>query len=272
MGRAGGATLLTILTWRYGIGALGLMLVSGGPAKLRIPRDRLVRLLVLGGIGQALVTGTSLGALEYIPAAALGFLFYTYPAWITLIAAVRGTERLTPLRAVALLLSLGGILLMVGNPFRSALPATGIALALGAALIYAFYVPLLNRLGAGIAPAVSSTWITGGAFLILGSIGAATGQLHLDGVGPTAWGAIVAMAIFSTVLAFVAFLRGLAVLGPVRTAIISTVEPFWTALLGAVALAQPLTQGAVSGGVLIALAVALLQAPPRFGRATRSTD
>ena len=263
LGRTGGATLLTILTWRYGIGSAGLMLASGGPRAVRVPRDRLLTLLVLGGAGQALVTGTSLGALEYIPAATLGFLFYTYPAWITLIAALRGTERLTTVRAVALLLSLGGILMMVGNPFASAMPAIGIALALGSALIYALYVPLLNRIGAGIAPAVSSTWITAGAFVILGGIGAATGQLRLEGVTPQAWGAIAAMAVFSTVIAFAAFLRGLATLGPVRTAIISTVEPFWTALLGALALGQPLTQGAVAGGFLIALAVALLQAPTR---------
>lgn len=263
LGQRGGATLLTILTWRYGIGSVGLMLASGGPAAVRVPRDRLLRLLLLGGIGQALVTGTSLGALAYIPAATLGFLFYTYPAWITLIAAVRGTERLTPVRVAALLLSLGGILLMVGNPFASTLPPIGVALALGAALIYALYVPLLNWLGEGIAPAVSSTWITAGAFVILGAVGAATGQLHVAGVTTQAWLAIAAMAVFSTVLAFAAFLRGLATLGPVRTAIISTVEPFWTALLGALALGQPLTQGAVAGGFLIALAVALLQAPAR---------
>jgi drug/metabolite transporter (DMT)-like permease len=270
IGRTGGATLLTILTCRYLLGSAGLLLASGGPAKVRLPRERLWRLLILGGAGQALVTGTSLAALEFIPAAALGFLFYTYPAWITLIAAARGTERITTVRAVALLLSLGGILLMVGNPFTSALPVAGLALALGSALLYALYVPLINRLGEGIPAAVSSTWITTGAWLVLGSVALATGQLRFDGVSPAAWAAIVALALFSTVLAFVVFLRGLAVLGPVRTAIISTVEPFWTALLGALVLAQPLTQGAVSGGFLIALAVALLQAPTRPVTATKA--
>lgn len=265
MGREGGAPLLTILTWRYLVGSLGLLLVAGGVAKVRLPRARLVPLLVAGGIGQAIVTGTSLASLEYIPAATLAFLFYTYPAWITLIAAARRTERLTPVRAIALALSLTGIVLMVGNPFTTALPLPGLLLALASALCYAIYVPLLNRLGDGIPAAVSATWITAGAFLVLGGVAVATGQLAFAGVTAQAWLATLAMAVFSTVLAFIAFLRGLAVLGPVRTSIISTVEPFWTTMLGAVALGQPIGPGTLAGGACIAAAVTLLQWNPRGG-------
>jgi drug/metabolite transporter (DMT)-like permease len=263
MGRAEGAPLVTILFWRYLLGSAGLFAVSGGPAAVRLPRARLLPILILGGAGQAVVTGTSLGSLEFIPAATLGFLFYTYPAWITIIAAARGAEPLTPVRALALVLSLGGIVLMIGNPFAGHLPLVGIALALGSALCYALYVPLLNRLGAGIAPSVTSAWLTLGTATILCAAGLGMGQLQAAALGPRAWGIIAILAIASTVLAFTVFLRGLAVLGPVRTAIISTVEPFWTALLGALVLGQPITKGVVAGGMCIALAVALLQWRPR---------
>ena len=67
------------------------------------------------------------------------------------------------------------------------------------------------------------------------------------------------MAVVSTVLAFIAFLRGLAVIGPVRTAIMSTIEPFWTALLGALVLRQALGPRTLAGGLCIAAAVVLLQ-------------
>jgi drug/metabolite transporter (DMT)-like permease len=72
-------------------------------------------------------------------------------------------------------------------------------------------------------------------------------------------GAIGTMAVLSTVLAFIAFLRGLAVIGPVRTAIVSTIEPFWTALLGGLVLSQALGPRTLLGGVCIAAAVVLLQ-------------
>jgi len=56
-------------------------------------------------------------------------------------------------------------------------------------------------------------------------------------------------------------LAGLRVLGPVRTAITSTVEPFWTTLLGVVLLGQSIGVGTIVGGVAIMGAVLLLQRP-----------
>ena len=58
-----------------------------------------------------------------------------------------------------------------------------------------------------------------------------------------------------------ASLAGLRILGNVRTAITSTVEPFWTTLLGVVLLAQPVGTGTLVGGAAIMAAVLLLQRP-----------
>ena len=77
-----------------------------------------------------------------------------------------------------------------------------------------------------------------------------------------AWGAIVGLSVFSTVLPSLLFLMGLVRLGPVRTAIVSSVEPFMTAVLGMAVLAQPLGGGTLVGGVLIMTAVVLLQRVP----------
>ncbi|MGA1309222.1 MAG: EamA family transporter, partial [Gemmatimonadaceae bacterium] len=78
-------------------------------------------------------------------------------------------------------------------------------------------------------------------------------------LGADAWGILLVLALMSTVLPSVFFLMGLVRLGPVRTAIISTIEPFLTAVLAAVALGQGLTPPTIVGGALIVSAVALLQ-------------
>ena len=82
-------------------------------------------------------------------------------------------------------------------------------------------------------------------------------------LAPAAWAAVGTLAVVSTAVAFVVFLRGLRTLGAVRTAIVSTVEPFWTTLLAAATLGQPLRASTVAGGALIACAVLLLQRRPR---------
>jgi drug/metabolite transporter (DMT)-like permease len=254
----GGARLVDLLAWRYLIAAVLLVFVGGGLAQVTRPASRTVPLLVLAGGGQAAIAFVSLSALRYIPAAMLTFLFYTYPAWVAVIAALRGSERVTRGRAVALALSLAGIALMVGIPGAGHLHPLGVLLALASALMYAAYIPLIDYLGRDLPPAVTSVYASAGAAAILVVVAFAQGGLGMR-FTPLAWGAIATMAVVSTVLAFIAFLRGLAVIGPVRTAIVSTVEPFWTALLGGLVLRQALGPRTLLGGVCIAAAVVLLQ-------------
>jgi len=262
LGLGGGARLVDVLSWRYLIAAVLLVFASGGPSRVRQPRTKVIPLLVLAGGGQAAIAFVSLSALRYIPVAMLTFLFYTYPAWVAVISAARGAERLTRSRATALALSLAGIALMVGIPGTGHLHPLGVVLALASALMYAAYIPLIDHLGRDLAPAVTSTYASGGAAAILLVVAFAQGGpgVHFT---PLAWGAIATMAVVSTVLAFIAFLRGLAVIGPVRTAIMSTIEPFWTALLGGLVLGQALSPRTLTGGICIAAAVVLLQAGQR---------
>ena len=253
-----GARLIDVLFWRYAIAAVLLVVVSGGIRAIRMPVRRALPLGVLTGGGQAAVAFVTLSALKFIPVATLTFLFYTYPTWVAVISAVRGKERLTKPRVIALGLSLSGIALMVGMPGAGGLHPAGVALALLGALLYALYIPMINQLGAGLPPAVTSVFAAGGAaFVLLAATLTEGGPRVSDSL--TVWGAIVMLAVLCTVIAFIVFLRALFVLGPVRTAIISTVEPFWAALLGGMVLGQRLTPRALVGGMLIASAVILLQ-------------
>src|SRR5690606_24737198 len=76
----------------------------------------------------------------------LAFLFYTYPAWVALVQAVRGAEALDTRRVAALTLSFLGIGVMVGMPESTTIDWRGVALALGAAMIYGGYIPVMRVL------------------------------------------------------------------------------------------------------------------------------
>jgi drug/metabolite transporter (DMT)-like permease len=255
---ATGVTLATVLAWRYVLSAVVLTGYVGSRNYKRIPPREMIGFVTLGGFGQALLVYLALSSLKYIPAATLAFLFYTYPAWVALAQAVRGAERLDGRRATALALSFAGIGVMVGMPGSSAIDYRGVVLALSAALIYGAYIPMMRTLQKDHPVAPTSAYSKIGAalaFLVL-SVSDQSFTWQLSG---TAWAAIGALTIFSTVLPSVFFLMGLIRLGPVRTAIISTVEPFLTALLGVLVLGQALTVPTLLGGVLIIGAVVLLQ-------------
>lgn len=258
LGTGAGTPLSVLVAGRFLIAGLLLAVWVGGRPALAIGRHRALPLLLRGGGAQALINLLTLSALAYIPAASSVFLFYTYPAWVAIFAALRGSERIGHRRAVALVFSLVGIVMMVGLPGATALHPLGMVLALTGAVAYALYIPLLRRLQQGVDPLVATFYIAAGVFTILAMVGAARGELDwrlpLMSVAAVTW-----LAIVSTVMAFWLFMRGLATLGPVQTSIVATVEPFFAALLAAIVLGQPITIPTIVGGSFIAVAVLLLQ-------------
>lgn len=256
-----GVPLVATLAWRYGLGTL-LLVAAHGRAVPALARGDAAGAVLRLGTMQALVAVVSLSALAFIPAATLSFLFYTYPAIIAILAAVRCTEPLTPVRIAALVLALAGIGTMVGLPEAGATHPAGVALALLSALLYALYVPMAGRYERTIGPLPTATYAAMGAAILFAAAGVALPGLTAGLRTPataSGWMAVAFLAIFSTALAFMGFLRGLAVLGAVRTAIVSTVEPFVTAVLGALVLGQPLSRATFLGGVLVAAGVVVLQ-------------
>ncbi|MEP7383250.1 MAG: DMT family transporter [Gemmatimonadota bacterium] len=262
IGTRDGTPLTTVVFCRFLLGALVLFPLAGGRRGLSIGRSHAGRIVLWGGMGQAMVNLLNLSALAYLPAATVVFLFYTYPAWVTVVAALRRTERVGATRLVALLVSLAGIVIIVGAPGSGAISPLGASLSLAGAFVYALYIPLLRQLQIGTTTTAAIFYVAIGTCLSMLAYGALRNELTWQFSAPTI-GAIVWLALVPTVLAMQAFLRGLETLGPVRTAIISTAEPFSAAILAALLLDQRLTLPTVTGGALIAIAVLLLQRPDR---------
>jgi drug/metabolite transporter (DMT)-like permease len=252
-----GVPLLTAMAWRYLLAAVLLGPVAQIKRIRSLSRRRITELLLIGGVGQALITYLSLHALEYIPVGPLAFLFYTYPAWVALLAAIRRTEKLTTVRVFALILALAGVTIMVGAPTERLNPI-GVMLALGSALLYSAYLPALEHVQDGVPALLSTLLLIVGAAISFMIAALIAGELFIPG-GAAVWSNIFLLALVSTVIAFSTLIKGLSVLGPVRTAIIATVEPFFTAVLGALVLGNQFGMATLVGGTLIAAAVLVIE-------------
>lgn len=247
-----------MLTWRYTLSSVILLgwLASTGfvwPSRRDLPR-----LLLIGGVGQGIIVYLALSSLQYINPATLGFLFFTFPAWVAVVQVVRGAERLDARKGLALGLALAGVVVIIGAPRAADLDWRGVGLALGAALLYGMFIPLLRWLQAGNSITTTTTWTKIGAALMHLVVWGWQGGVTMNLSG-RAWLLIGALAVFSTVIPSLFFLKAINLIGPVRTAIVSSVEPFLTALLGVVILSQGLTATTVVGGVMIGTAVWVLQ-------------
>lgn len=258
---AAGVGTLPLLAWRYGIAALLFSLLLRG----RSPRWP-VRLR-LWAIGAVFVVNslTYFVALRTVSASVVALLLYCYPVIVTLLAAAAGLERLT-LRSLAVALlaftgcafaanaDLGSILGGgSGRPLLGVEP--GVLFALGAALVFASYIVISSRFAADVPAPVLAQHLAQTSALVCIGLALASGGIALPG-SPRAWLPVAGIAVVSTVIALLAFLAGMALIGPTRASVLSSLEVIVTLSIACVLLGERLGPRQWLGAALILGAVA----------------
>jgi drug/metabolite transporter (DMT)-like permease len=258
-----GATVGTVLTIRFVLAA-GLfwvvVLATGGVRELRALPGRDLRAgIALGACGYAIQSGCYFAALKHIEASLLSLLLYTFPAIVAGAAVVLGRERMTGRRFAALALASSGLVLVLAGAGTGALDAIGVALGLGAALVYSTYILVSDGVVGRISPALLSALVCSGAAVSLAAGSAALGQLQPGQVSAAGWGWLASIAAVSTVLAISFFFAGLKRVGPTTASILATVEPLVTVLLAFLVFGETLGPVQIAGGALVLSAVVVLQ-------------
>lgn len=220
----------------------------------KLPRgSTLLRLVIMGVFGYVAGTFAYLTALNYASSGLVALLLYLYPSFVTLLAILLLNEQFTMKKGIALGIALIGTGLIVDPAGGQAI---GILLGITAAIVYSIYIII----GAGALKRVS---VIQSSTVIFASAGIAAGALMLfNGTHfPSThmgWIAILSLVMITTVLPVVAFLGGLQRIGPTTAAMVSTLEPVVTVILGVVWLNETIRPMTLIGGALILVTVLLL--------------
>jgi drug/metabolite transporter (DMT)-like permease len=214
---------------RVGTAALFLLLVALARGRFALPRRDVIGLLICGVIGNGLyqlffvhgVARTRAGNAALIVAAA--------PAFIALLARVRGLERVKRLTLVGIALSVLGVgLVIVG----SARPSHGETTLLGSVLVFfgvlcwSVYTIMLQPYTKRIDVfRLSAITMLGGAVPLLIASTPALIATDWSAVGPGGWWALFYSSVISMGVAYFFWYRGLRVLGPTRTAVYANLQP-----------------------------------------------
>ena len=258
-----GATVGTVLSVRFLLaGALfWLLVLAGGHAReLRTLNGRQLRAgLALGACGYAIQSGCYFAALERIDASLLSLLLYTFPAIVAGAAVVIGRERMDGRRLAALGLASAGLLLVLAGAGAGALEPLGVALGLGAAVVYSTYILVSDRVVGGISPVVLAALVCSSAAVSLTVGSTLLGQLRPGDVTAAGWGWLACIAVVSTVAAIGLFFAGLRRAGPTSASILATVEPLVTVVLAFLVFGERLGPVQIAGGALVVSAVLVLR-------------
>lgn len=158
-------------------------------------------------------------------AAMASVLLYTAPAWVTVMARFTFKEAITPTKLTALGLTLVGVACVSSGGGSVEVSAPAIFYGLAAGFSYSLYYILGKHF--------SNKYSSPNLFFYLLPIGAVTLVPWVDfsAKGPTAWVALICIAMLSTYGAYYCYYQGLKYLEASRAAITATLEPVVAAIV-----------------------------------------
>jgi drug/metabolite transporter (DMT)-like permease len=207
--------------------AMALALPQHRPAR----RD-VVRLALLGLVGHGIYQVCFILGLARTTVATSALVLAASPALIGIVGRVLGTEHPTRRAWAGIGLQLLGMLgVVLGTTAQPATPGAesplvGALILLAGAIAWAVYAVLLKPLTQRVHPIHLSAWTLVGGVGVLVALGIPSLRaLDVAAVPPLAWGAVAYAGLAAMVLAYLFYYRGVRVLGPVRTAMYSNLQP-----------------------------------------------
>jgi drug/metabolite transporter (DMT)-like permease len=272
--------ILTLVLVRVGLAAAVLHVVVVARRLVYPRRPRVLASYALMGILNNLLPFALIAfATIRLGAGSASILNATPPIFAILIAHFATVdERITPAKLVGVVFGFAGVAAMSGLGAVSGLGADYLAVA--AMLVASFFYGLsaiYGRRFVGIDPTVSAACQLTGATLILAPLTAVIDRPWIA-VAPDeiAVGAAVALALFSTALAYVIYYALIARSGATNTVLVTLLIPVGAVGLGWALLGETVTRGDLAGMAMIGAGLIVIDgrvlrlaatSPPREARA-----
>ncbi|WP_322796705.1 DMT family transporter [Tepidiforma sp.] len=257
---------LGIAALRTALGALALLpLVMASRGRLPRSRGRWLAIAGLGAANFALPWSLVAVAEHHISTGMASIANSTAPLWAAILAlAFLREERLTPGRALGLLVGFAGIVILAGpaNLVHLTGEALGVALVLLSTLSYAAAAVVIRRTMGAIEPLHLAAGQLAAAAVILLPLALGTGAFRSAEWQPAALGSALALGLLGSGLAVVLYTALIQQIGAVRSTLVTYLIPPWGVLLGWAILEEPLGWNLLAGAAVTLVGLALVQGLP----------
>jgi drug/metabolite transporter, DME family len=267
---AQGVSFESLVAVRASVGWLAVIsfvLATQGTRSLRVARRDLAFLLPLGLIGIGTFYLLYFYTVRESTIGTAAILLYSAPAFVVVLAWLFLKEPLNAAKGFALLLTVGGILLVTGAYDPANLEVSPKILLTGvlSGLTYGLYAIFGRPLAGHLSPAVILSYALafGSALLVVAALPTLD---TLAGLPASLYALLLMLAVVHTTLAFALYTFGIRHLGAGRAAIVATVEPVVAGILGVTLLSEELTALKVLGALLVLAGAVLAQVRPGKAR------
>jgi drug/metabolite transporter (DMT)-like permease len=254
----GGANTYTALFFRFFFAAfMVLYYLKSKGISLKLEKKQLKLILIIGVFGFTVTSISLFMSYNYISIGMATMIFYTYPTIVTFLSYVFYREIMYPRKIISLIISLIGIYILIDKGSVS-FNLKGIVLAGLAALLYSLYVmgtshketKLINSY-------VLTFYISCASAFVMFILAMATSNFSMD-ISFYGLVSLLLLAFISTVVALMAFLEGVRIIGPSKSAIFSTLEPIVALILGVLILGETISVRIVVGSIMIVMSIIIL--------------
>jgi drug/metabolite transporter (DMT)-like permease len=219
-------------------------------------RQKLLPLFIVGCINSAIPFSLLAFATMSLPAGFTSILNATAPLFGMGVAFVWLRERLTRDRLIGFALGFAGVVTLIGWKSLGSGSWLAVAAGLVAALMYAIAAPYARQNLAGVPPLVTATVSQLGAAVFL--LPATPFFVPKTVPNLTVILAVVALALFSTSLAYILYFRLIKNVGSTKALTVTYLVPLFAMLWGALVLHETVTvsMGVGCGLILVGTAIA----------------
>lgn len=257
---------LGIAALRTALGALALLpLVIASRGRLPRGHGRWLAVAALGAANFALPWSLIAVAEHHISTGMASIANSTAPLWAAILAfALFREERLTPARALGLLLGFTGVVILAGaaSVLQLTGEAFGVALVLLSTLSYAIAAIVIRRSMGGIEPVHLAAGQLVAATLVLLPLAFLTGAFRSAEWQPAPVGSALFLGVVGSGLAVVLYTGLIQQIGAVRSTLVTYLIPPWGVLLGWAVLDEPLGWNLLAGAAVTLAGLALVQGLP----------
>ena len=205
-------------------------------------------------------------ALKTTEAGRAALVIASNPVFIALFSALLFGERIRPLRAGGILLSIVGAMIVISRGDTESILQGGLGRSdiylLGCVFSWVAYTLIGKRVMTGLDPlaAVAYSCIAGTLMLLVPALGEGM-SVTLFSVTPVALISLIYLALFGTVLAFVWFYSGVHEIGAVRAGLFINLVPVSAVTLGILLLGEKPGFSLLIGGGMILIGLVLTNRP-----------
>ena len=196
----------------------------------------------------------------YIPSGLASILNATTPLFTTLVMAAAGDEKLHARRVAGVVTGLIGVAILEGQDlgFNTG-QGVGILLCLAAALSYGLSALFARRQLSDSPPLATATFqLLASSLMMIPVTAVFERPWRLPMPGAATWFAMVGLAAFSTALAYIVFFQILRRSGSTNVMLVTLLIPVTAILLGYLVLGESVSLREISGALVIASALLLI--------------